>query len=205
MNPHINKTITLRHILSRYCLPSEELVRDLENAARTLTLEKGDAIVCQGNMCDDIVFYRSGLFRVSNVSDESEDTVLFGAAGDVFTSFHSFYAREPSIFSVTAMENAEVWLISYSRWRQLETKYPELIAWMRDLLVEQIFGFEKRYLFFNNKSAEERFHNFLNIHSDILRRPSVKSISTTVPLKYIAQYLKITQSTLSRLRKKIWG
>lgn len=70
-------------------------------------------------------------------------------------------------------------------------------------MVEQIYGFEKRYLFFTNKSAEDRFLNFMSIHSESLRRTSVKYISRIVPLKYIAQYLKITQSTLSRVRRRL--
>lgn len=102
-----------------------------------------------------------------------------------------------------AVEDSEVWLISYAEMRELEEKHPVLISWMRGLLIEQTYSFEKRYIFFSNKSAEERFLNFLRMSSGTLRRTSVKYISGIVPLKYIAQYLKITQSTLSRLRKKL--
>lgn len=140
---------------------------------------------------------------MSNVTDEKEDTVLFGTSGDIFTSMHSYFAGEPSIFSLVAMEDSEVWLITYDRWRRLEKRHPVLIRCMRDLLVEQLYGFEKRYLFFNNKLAEERFRNFLTMQNASLRRTSVKYISAIVPLKYIAQYLKITQATLSRLRKRL--
>ncbi|MBD5189148.1 MAG: Crp/Fnr family transcriptional regulator [Bacteroidales bacterium] len=200
---HIPKT--LRQILSQYCTPTEELVREFENAARLVEVKKGKAIVRQGVLCDDFVFNKQGLFRVSHVSDGKEDTVLFGTSGDVFTSLHSYYAGEPSIFSLIAVEDSEAWLVSYRMMRQLEARHPAMLKWMHDLLIEQMYGFEKRYLFFNNKTAEERFLNFMRIHSVSLRRTSVKYISSIVPLKYIAQYLKITQSTLSRLRKKLVG
>ncbi len=195
--------VTLRQVLSQYCLPPEELVRDFEAAARLVEVRKGQSVVRQGRVCDDFVINRCGLFRVCHHSDEMEDTVLFGTSGDVFTSLHSFYAGEPSIFSLKAVEDSQVWLISYGKLRQLENKYPAMIKWLHDLMIEQMYGFEKRYLFFSNKSAEERFLNFLRIHSVSLRRASVKYISSIVPLKYIAQYLKITQSTLSRLRKRL--
>ena len=94
-------------------------------------------------------------------------------------------------------------MISYDDMRRLEADHPVMVKWMRDLLVEQMFGFEKRYIYNNNKSAEERLLNFMRVCSDNLRRPSVKHISSIAPLKYIAQYLKITQSTLSRLRNKL--
>jgi len=198
---HVPKS--LRQILSQYINPTDELVRDLEQVARLVTVEKGEPVVCQGEMCDVFVFNRKGLFRVCNTAGGVEDTLLFGTSGDVFTSLHSYYAHEPSIFSLIAVEPSEVWIVNYQQWRDLETRHPVLVSWMRGLLIEQLYGFEKRYLFFNNKSAEERFHNFLRMSNASLRRTSVKYISGIVPLKYIAQYLKITQSTLSRLRKKL--
>lgn len=85
----------------------------------------------------------------------------------------------------------------------LEEKHPILTKWMNRLLTEQLYGFGKRYLFFTNKSAEDRFLNFMSIHSESLRRTPVKYISRIVPLKYIAQYLNINQSTLSHIRKRI--
>lgn len=194
---------SLRQILAQHINPTEELVRDLEQAARLVQVEKGEAVVRQGELCNVFVFNRRGLFRVCNVTDGVEDTILFGTSGDVFTSLHSYYAKEPSIFSLVAVEDSEVWLVSYDRMRDLESRHPALIAWMRSLLIEQTYGFEKRYTFFNNKTAEERLLNFMRISSGTLRRTSVKYISSIVPLKYIAQYLKITQSTLSRLRKKL--
>lgn len=196
---------TLRQILSQYIVPSEDLVRDFENAARLVEVKKGKAIVRQGVVCDDFVINKRGLFRVNHMDNGKEDTLLFGTGGDVFTSLHSYYSGEPSIFSLIAMEDSEVWLVSYRMIRQLESRYPAMVKWMHDLMIEQIYGFEKRYLFFSNKSAEERFLNFLRIHNVSLRRTSVKYISSIVPLKYIAQYLKITQSTLSRLRKRLVG
>ncbi len=198
---HVPKS--LRQILSQYCVPTEELIRDMEKVARLVSVEKGQYVVRQGSVCGDFVFNRRGLFRVCNVTDGVEDTILFGTSGDVFTSLHSYYAHEPSIFSLMAVEDSEVWLISYAEMRELEEKHPVLISWMRGLLIEQTYSFEKRYIFFSSKSAEERFLNFLRMSSGTLRRTSVKYISGIVPLKYIAQYLKITQSTLSRLRKKL--
>ncbi|WP_167571774.1 hypothetical protein [Aquimarina algiphila] len=45
-----------------------------------------------------------------------------------------------------------------------------------------------------NRTAEERYQNLLTAKPQILQYS---------PLKYIASYLGVTDSTLSRLRKKI--
>lgn len=198
------KPTTLLNVLSRYCQPSPSLIKDFDAAARHVSVKKDEALVKQGEVCSDFIINRSGLFRVSNITGRKEDTILFGSSGDVFTSLHSYYSGEPAIFSLVAVEDSEVWLVSFDDMRRLETAHPELIKWMRDLLVEQMYGFERRYLSFNNKSAEERLLNFIRIWGPAnMKRTPVKYILGIAPLKYIAQYLKITQSTLSRLRNKL--
>lgn len=194
---------TLRQILEMNCTPSEELVADLEGTATLTRFSRGEAIVRQGEMCSDFVFIRKGLMRVSNVSDGIEDTPLFGTSGDVFTSLHSYQGGEPSIFSLIAMEDSEVWLVSFGQIKRLLATHHDMLLWMHNLMIDQLYTFEKRYTLFNNKSAEERFVNFLLDRYGSIKRAPIKHISGIVPLKYIAQYLNITQSTLSRLRKKI--
>ena len=194
---------TLREILSQNCTPSDRLVAALEEAAVHVRVAKGKAVVRQGEVFGSFVFIRKGLFRVSHDNQVGEDTILFGTSGDVFTALHSYYANEPAVFSLIAVEDSEVWLVSFEDMRHILSAYPDMMMWMHNLMIEQIYAFEKRYMFFSNKSAEERFINFLRDRYGSLRRAPIKYISSIVPLKYIAQYLKITQSTLSRLRKKL--
>ena len=170
------KPKTLHQILSQYCTPYDALVEDFTRCARLISVKKGQPVVRQGEISNHFVFNRVGLFRVSHINGNTEDTVLFGSSGDVFTSLHSYYAGEPAIFTLSAVEDSEAWLISYDDMRMLEEKHPILTKWMNRLLTE---------------------------HSESLRRTSVKYISRIVPLKYIAQYLNINQSTLSRIRKRI--
>lgn len=195
---------SLREILLQNCEPSEELVTALESVAEFRHVKKGEFIVKQGEKSRYFIFIRMGLFRVTHTSvDNTEDTILFGTSGDVYISMHSYYAEEPAVFSLCAVEDSEIWLVSYENMRNLLDNHLDLLRWMHDLMIEQFYAFEKRYLFFSNKSAEERFVNFLRDRYGSLKRAPLKSILSLVPLKFIAQYLKITQSTLSRLRKKL--
>ena len=127
------------------------------------------------------------------------------------------------MFSLITVEDAEVWLVSYANMKRILATHHDMLLWMHDLMIEQIYAFEKRYVFFSNKSAEERFVNFLlDRYGELRREPIIgtgdarsryeallkgrpQEMLNCIPLKYIAQYLKITQSTLSRLRKKLAG
>lgn len=194
---------SLFQILSQYFPQDAQVVEEVEKCTRLVKVPARSNILKQGEVCNSFIINRQGLFRVSHIGESGEDTVLFGTSGDVFTSIHSYYAGEPSIFSLQAIVDSEVWLLPYSEAKRLQEKHPAFMKWLNALLVEQLYSLEKRYLFYNNKSAEDRLLNFMHLNSDTLRRTPSKYISTTVPLKYIAQYLKITQSTLSRLRKRL--
>ena len=196
---------TLRQILSQNCTPSDALVDDLEKAARLVHTPKGRAIVRQGEVCDDFVFIRRGLMRVSHTAggDGGHDPVR-----DFGRRLHlAAFLPRARAGGVLAHHRGRrrVWLVSYANMKRILATHHDMLLWMHDLMIEQIYAFEKRYVFFSNKSAEERFVNFLLDRYGELRREPIKYISGIVPLKYIAQYLKITQSTLSRLRKKLAG
>jgi len=80
-----------------------------------ISVKKGQPVVRQGEVSNHFVFNRVGLFRVSHINGNTEDTVLFGSSGDVFTSLHSYYAGEPAIFTLSAVEDSEAWLIKLRR------------------------------------------------------------------------------------------
>lgn len=67
---------------------------------------------------------------------------------------------------------------------------------MRNLLIEQVYAFERRYLFFGKNDAETRYRNFISQRNGLMR---------DVPVKYVAQYLKIAPEYLSRIRRRIVG
>jgi len=62
------------------------------------------------------------------------------------------------------------------------------------ILVKGFISFKQRALSLINESAEERYETLINSRPEIFQR---------APLKYIASYLGITDTSLSRIRREL--
>lgn len=81
--------------------------------------------------------------------------------------------------------------------------HPELVRWMLDLALGQIFCLEKRYVNFSSSSASVRYRRFVGYFNKVTRLIKEPWFAQRIPLKYIAQYLGIAQSSLSRIRRDL--
>lgn len=86
-----------------------------------------------------------------------------------------------------------VYEISFEDMKAMLGEHIELRDWEVKVLIEQLYVLEKRYVILGTGDARSRYEALLN------GRP--QEILNAIPLKYIAQYLNITQETLSRVRK----
>lgn len=195
----------LPEILNNYFRLSEECLNEVMAHCESFRIERGRDIVRQDEESHHIYFFKTGTLRVGLRKKHKEDTVCFGGEGDVFFSLHAWWSGEPSAYSLQALENTSGWKITFKEWRELEKQYPELIAYMRMLLSEQLYSFERLYRSYALTSSSERLNNFWEKTPSSLRNIPPASLSRIVPLKYIAQYLGMAQQTLSILRRRIVG
>lgn len=188
-----------------YCL-SDECMEALAAIIRPAQFLKGETIVAQGEPCGKIFVIESGVTRVCFRKGTKEDTLCFGHKGDIFFSFHDWYGGESPAFALEAVDyKVEGWWISIQKFKELEERYLELYKWMQLLLVEQFYSIEVLYRKLAMATPAEKFDNFWNFLAPNLRSNPPKSLTRTLPLKFLAQYLGMTPQTLSKIRRKFVG
>lgn len=185
--------MTLKELLHQNYPVGYAAVEAMEKVCRKVTVRRGDPVIQQGKVCHDLIFVTDGLFRVVFRHDLTEETVCFGMTGDPFTSMHSYYRGEPAQYSFEAIEDSECLLLAFDDFRRLQKEHPDILEWTAQLLSEQIYAFERRYVYLGTNDAYSRYATFLQLRSDIINR---------IPLKYIAQYIKVKPETLSRVRAR---
>ena len=91
--------------------------------------------------------------------------------------------------------DSEVIYVSIDDFKELVAS-TELVMWFNKVLMRQIHALENRYIWLGQQDAYSRYLRLIKL------RPEV---AANVPLKYIASYLGVTQSHLSRIRARIAG
>lgn len=161
--------------------------------ARVCTFNKGERLVEQGRRCNDIFFLAEGICRSLYEDDGKEDTRWFATEGDVITSLTAIHRREPAVFSIEAITPVKCYAISYADMENLLEREDDIKKWALEIYAESLYVLERRYIIIGTGDARSRYEALLK------GRP--QEMLNCIPLKYIAQYLKITQETLSRVRK----
>lgn len=175
---------------------SAQTVQLLEEVCELRDVKRMECIVNQGKKCNYLYFIADGLFRCGRIENGLETTLMFGFDGDPYTSISTYIAGRPSEFDFQALMNSKVYAVSFNNWHRLLRECADLSEWWTDALAQQIFVLEQRYVYFTTYDAETRYRRLVG---DKIREKLIQN----APLKYIAQYLGVTQETLSRIRSKI--
>ncbi len=177
---------------SRYDIPDPA---ELVEAFRTKKiLKRHETLVRPHQRTTFLAFITKGAFRVYFHDDQGfEITTWFSFANSFVTDLLSYYHQSPAKFYVEAIEESEVLIIEKSRLEELYETRPEFEKFGRKFAENGMVLLMQRMLNLQIKTAKERY-------LDLLDRPDFMQ---KIPLKYLATYLGITDTSLSRIRREI--
>lgn len=159
---------------------------------RTLTIERNQYLKVKGSIDTNIYFVESGSLRIFILNDFEEQIIRFGYSNDLIVSLDSFLTGKPSDFYIQAIKKTVVKIIPKNRFLDYITQSEEnktiLIKLLEDLILQQLER-EKDIL---TNSPKERYNRVLE------RSPK---LFQEIPNKHIANYLRMSPETLSRLKK----
>lgn len=124
----------------------------------------------------------------------SEITTDFHGKNEISIEVSSLFQRIPTKENITALTNGKAWKIEFETFQELFHKIEGFREWGRAWMSRQLFISKQRSIEMLTKSATERYLTLLNEKPEIIQQ---------APLKHIASYLGITDTSLSRIRKEI--
>ena len=157
-------------------------------------LKKGELLVQPGDNTTFLAYVNKGAFRVYFINDKGDEITTWFSFQDMFvTDLLAYYKEIPAKFFVEAVEESEIFTIQKYQLEKLFTTHPEYREFGRNFAENGMVLIMERMIALQTKSAEERY-------KELLDKPQFLQ---KIPLKYLATYLGITDTSLSRIRKNI--
>ena len=182
-----NLVSTIQHIY-----PLEERLQDLIlDKVEIFEYPARYKLIRQGARSRMLYFIEKGALRSYYLKDGEEVTTWFSFEHSFATSFYSFISGEPSFENIELLEDSVLLGLSFHDLNPLTEAHPSINQLYRKVL-EWNFVLQEQKIAERYNLASERYQELIRKYPEILQR---------VPLGYIASYLGITQSTLSRIRK----
>jgi CRP-like cAMP-binding protein len=158
------------------------------------TYKMGDYFLKVGKVCREIGFITQGVFRVCYYdNDGNEVTRYFLEEGSFMADLNSFNTGVPTTEYVQAVTGCEVIML---RKQAMENLSQTILIWDRmigKITAKALAQKVSRVSLMMPQDALTRYEFFLEQFPGLANR---------VPLQFIASYLGITRSSLSRLRKE---
>ena len=149
----------------------------------------------EGMVSNEYMVMQSGFLRAYTHDTEGNDvTTGFYAPGQVVIEPASFFHRTPSKENIQALADSKGWVITFEKLNGLFHAHPAFREFGRSVLVRGFAALKERMLAMINETAEQRYTTLLQKNPDIFQQ---------APLKHIASYLGITDTSLSRIRKEL--
>jgi len=172
---------------------THEVKDDILRKLKSKTLEKGDLINKQGQLCRDLFFIDKGLVKHYYHSRNRIFILRFFPENNLFTILDSYINQTPAEFITIALEDTTLTYLEYSDVEELCRNHHSFETFMRKYISFAASNILKRNKEMLEDDATERYNGFVKENGHLLQR---------ISLGDIASYLGISQVSLSRIRAK---
>lgn len=170
---------------------SDLTIKELESYLTPCSFPKRYQLIKEGIYCKYAYFIEKGILRAYWVVDGEEYTTSFGAEGCIVFSMDELYYNKKSEEYVETLEEVEAYRINIRDLKNLMETNLELCNWGRIIHQNEYRRLHRSHKERLTLPARQRYEEFKKQFPYVCQRTN---------LGYIASYLGITLSTLSRLR-----
>jgi CRP-like cAMP-binding protein len=174
---------------------AENKVQELTKQFDYLEVDKNEILLKENQVSTKTFFLESGYIR-SYIIDNDGNEVTFNifSAPCFVNDFLSFFKQQPTQENFQTLTHCTIWTMTYDEVQKNFHTIPEFREFGRMMLVTNFAKLQSRMLGMIKGTAEIRYLALMKEHPDVFQN---------VPLKIIASYLGITDTSLSRIRKEI--
>jgi CRP-like cAMP-binding protein len=162
---------------------------------KPIQFEKNSFLLQEGRTANHYWFIQSGFVRSYVIDTEGNDiTTNFYSVGDIVIDWPSFFLRNPTRENIQALSDCVAWQLDFETFQELFHSIKNFREQGRTTLVGSYFALKRHTISMIADQAKDRYLRLLKEKPHIVQN---------VSLKYIASFLGVTDTSLSRIRKEI--
>ncbi|MEN9918532.1 MAG: hypothetical protein RL662_968 [Bacteroidota bacterium] len=189
----MNKKV-FEHVYKHPLIDDKELIL-IMNVHEKVNVKKGAFIIKEGQTANEYLIVESGLMRSFVYSCKGDDiTTNFFTVNEIVIEVSALFERIPTKESIQALTDCICYQINFDVFKELFHSLDGFREWGKVWLSGNLFHFKQRSVSMIAYSASERYL--------MLSKEKPQTIQYA-PLKTIASYLGITDTSLSRIRKSL--
>ncbi|CEJ71569.1 Cyclic nucleotide-binding domain protein [Chryseobacterium oranimense G311] len=172
-----------------------EVVEKITETFGHFELKANEVLLNKDEVSTKTFFLEKGYVRSFILNEDNEEiTTNIYAAPCFVNDFLSFFRQQPAKETYQTITNCSFWETGLENVQHNFHNIPEFREFSRLLFVLNYYSIHDRLIEMASQKASTRYFNLMKKHPDIFQ---------FVPLKIIASYLGIKDSSLSRIRRGI--
>ena len=180
-----------RELARRYSTMTHEELDVLEGILVPMKFQKGEIILREGEICENIYWVAKGLVRQFYYKNEKELTEYMATEDNIVMSIESLFKEQPSSQQIVALEPTILFALPKRELEHEAVRNVNIQMLYRKILEESLIISQVHADMLRFESAQERYAKLVKRSPQLVLR---------APLVYIASYLQMTPETLSRVR-----
>jgi len=183
----------LKQQISKFCEVDSRLCNVLEHLFTDTMLGEKEFFEIEGEKAQKFGFLISGCLRSFKTYETGKELLTdFLLPGDFIVAAVNF--GENNLVTIQTIKNCEILVADYQKLEKLAEKEKEVFNFKKNLTSKLIKEKIERENNKANLDASDRYNIFLKKYPNLLNQ---------IPHYYVASYLGISSTQLSRIRKKI--
>ncbi|MDO6490870.1 MULTISPECIES: Crp/Fnr family transcriptional regulator [unclassified Cellulophaga] len=185
----------MKAYLESFNLFSNEEIENFLDICEYKTLKKNDFFLMEDEICDNISFVVSGIFRSFYHSNSQDQiTYCFTFQNSLLMAYSSFISGEGSKENIQALTNSKIITIPKTTLNNLAKSNTNWLQFLKIIAEQEYLELEKWIFNHQKDKAQQRYLDLITKQPKYIKE---------IPLVYIASYLGVTQRHLSRIRANI--
>ena len=127
-----------RELARKYSTMTHEELDTLESILVPKRYSKGEMILKEGDVCENIYYIDKGLVRQFYFKNNKELTEHIGSDGEIFMCIESLFKEEPTRLQIEALEPSSIYLIPKHRLEQVALHNVNIQILYRKILEESL-------------------------------------------------------------------